>query len=80
MIIAEFPGQTVIYAKDQPQYRPLPAYRDPLDHKGRIICCWKLSLWERLKVLITGRLWHHVLTFHEPLQPQFMSTDKPEML
>lgn len=78
MHLIEFPEQTVVIAKDQPQYRPLPAFRYPGDPEGRIACCWALSFGERLRLLWTGRLWHEVLTFNAPLQPQLLTVDKPE--
>jgi hypothetical protein len=78
MTIEEFPEQTVVIAKDQPEYRPLPAHQHG-DNHGRITCCWKLSLRERLIVLLTGRLWHSILTFNHPLQPQLLSVEKPDM-
>jgi hypothetical protein len=77
--IIEFPEQTVVIAKHQPQYRPLPAYRFKDDPEGKIICCWKLNWRDRFKVLFTGKIWHSILTFNQPLQPQLMLTDKPEM-
>lgn len=76
--LIEFPEQTVIIAKDQPQYRPLPAYQYR-DLEGTIAFCWKLNWRDRLKVLLTGKLWHQVLTFNQPLQPQLLLTDKPKM-
>ena len=76
MDIIEFPEQTVVFAKDQPQYRQLPAH---VDSHGRITCCWRLTWRERLKLLITGRIWHQVLTFHQPLQPQLLLIEKPDM-
>lgn len=78
MDIIEFPEQTVIYAKDQPEYRPLPAYQFH-DSEGRIVCCWRLSWRERIKVLFSGVLWHEILTFNQSLQPQLLSVDKPDM-
>jgi hypothetical protein len=77
--LIEFPEQNVIYAKDQPQYRPLPAYRVPRDPEGRVICCWSLTWRERLTLLFTGKIWHHVLTFNARLQPQLLEVDKPAM-
>lgn len=71
----EFPEQDVIIAKDQPEYIPLPAHID-YEH-GAVTFCWKLSLRERIKLLLDGRLWHTVLTFRQPLQPQLLSVDKP---
>lgn len=78
MKLIEFKEQTVVIAKDQPEYLPLPAhqFKDP---QGRIAFCWKMSWKERLKALWTGILWHEVLTFNGPLQPQLLSTDKPDM-
>lgn len=75
----EFEEQTVIYAKDQPEYLPLPAhqFKDPA---GTIAFCWKLSWKERLKVLFSGVIWHRVLTFNQPLQPQILEAEKPEMV
>lgn len=78
MNLIEFPEQTVVIAKDQPQYNPLPAYQFR-DEQGRIACCWALTWKERLRLLWTGRLWHQVLTFDQPLQPQLLTVEKPEM-
>lgn len=78
MQVVEFPEQTTTYAKDQPQYVPLPAHRFANDlGEGRIACCWKLTWRERLYVLWTGRVWQQVLTFNKPLQPQKMTVEKP---
>ncbi len=79
MNLVEFPEQTVVIAKDQPEYLPLPAYRFANDPEGRIVCCWRLTWRERLSVLLRGTVWHQVLTFNGPLQPQLLATDKPDM-
>ncbi len=78
MNLVSFPEQTAVYAKNQPQYRPLPAHRAS-DVEGRVTCCWALSWRERLHVLLTGRVWHQVLTFNQPLQPQLLTVEKPVM-
>lgn len=78
MKLIHFPQVNTTYAKDQPEYFPLPAHRYPGNGQGHIVCCWHLSLWERLKLLVTGRVWHHILTFDQPLQPQKLNTTKPE--
>ena len=78
MKLIEFPEQTVIIAKDQPEYKPLPAYQFG-DETGRIAFCWKLTWRERLYVLLSGELWHQVLTFYSPLQPQLLTVEKPDM-
>lgn len=76
--LIEFAEQTVVIAKDQPEYRPLPAHQHR-DNCGTITCCWKLNWPARIKVLFTGKIWHSVMTFNQPLQPQLMVIDKPEM-
>lgn len=80
MKLVEFPEQTVVIAKTQPQYNALPAHRSYNDPEGRVTCCWELSFKERLKILVSGKLWHQILTFNEPLQPQLLMVEKPEML
>ncbi len=77
MKIVEFPEQTTVIARQQKQYVPMPVYRYPDDPEGKIICCWKLTWKERLKVAFTGTIWHYVLTFNGPLQPQLLATEKP---
>jgi hypothetical protein len=70
-----FKGCNVVYAKDQPEYLPLPVRRF---EDGEIITCWKLSIRERIKVLFTSKIWLSVLTFNHPLQPLLPSVDKPD--
>lgn len=76
MKLIEFPQQTIIIAKDQPEYLPLPAFQFN-DAQGTIVCCWKLSFKERLKLMFTGKIWHHILTFHKSLQPQLLDINCP---
>lgn len=78
MKLIEFPEQTVVIAKDQPEYNPLPAHQFR-DAEGRIACCWQLTWRERFAVLFNGKVWHQILTFNQPLQPQLLTVDKPEM-
>jgi hypothetical protein len=78
MKLIEFHEQNVVFAKDQPEYLPLPAHQFK-DGQGRIAFCWKLTWRERLAVLWRGVIWQEVLTFYKPLQPQRLQTDKPEM-
>lgn len=79
MKLIEFPEQTVVYAKDQPQYLPLPAHQVSDSLEGEIVFCWEASWRERFAILLSGKLWHSVLTFRSPLQPQLLSVKKPEM-
>lgn len=76
MYLVDFPETTVVYAKDQPEYKPFPAYKN---ENGKLTACWQLSWWERFYVLIFGKVWHQALTFNQPLQPQLLSVFKPEM-
>ena len=78
MDIVSFPEQTIVYAENQPQYRQLPAYHFG-GAEGRIACCWSLSWRERIRVLLTGQIWHQILTFNQPLQPQLLTVEKPDM-
>ena len=62
----KFNGCNVTYAKNQPEYIPLPAAKDD---NGMILTCWKSSLKERIVFLFTGKMWLWVKTFNNPLQP-----------
>ena len=63
-----FKEHNKVYAKNQPEYLPLPVYEDD-EQGGRVFHCWKLSLKERLILMFTGKLWINVLNFKKPLQP-----------
>lgn len=75
----EFPEQNVVYAKDQPEYQPLPAFKDK-GEMGQVISCWQLSFTERIRLLFTGKLWVMLATFHKPLTPSYFTTKKSEVL
>ncbi len=83
-----FEGQNIVYAENQKEYVPLPAFREVNDKRGTIVFCMSLSIWERLKLLITGRLWCSLLLFNKPidqvvdfaLTPSFMSVHKDEVI
>jgi hypothetical protein len=74
MQLSEFDGQNIIIAKDQPEYIPMPAY---VAADGTVTCCWRLSWRERLRVLKSGTIWHQILTFRQPLQPQILTVKPP---
>lgn len=44
----EFPEQNVVFAKDQPEYLPLPAFRNS-GGMGEVVSCWKLS-WSEQRI------------------------------
>ena len=67
----EFKHQNVVFAKDQPEYQPLPALK--LDSpEGEVISCWRMSFKERIKVLFTGKVWVSLMSFNKPLTPSFL--------
>jgi len=76
MELIEFPEQTIIVAKDQPEYNPMPAFIQD-DDVGTLVCCWHLTLKERIKLLWTGKLWHTILTFKRSVQPQRLEVNYP---
>jgi len=75
----EFDGQNAVYAKDQPEYLPLPVHRydDPC---GRVTSCWELTFLERIKVLFGGKVWLQLMTFRGPLQPVYLTVKKEEVV
>lgn len=73
-----FKGQNVVIAENQPEYIPIPACYFQPDPYGRIVFCWQLTLRERLWLLVTGVIWHTVMTMNKPLQPQLMDLTRPE--
>ena len=74
-----FPEQNTVYAKDQPEYQPLPAFKSETP-MGEVISCWKLSFTERIRILFTGKLWVCLCAFNKPLTPSFFTTKKSEVL
>ena len=70
----EFKGCNVVFAKDQPEYLPLPAHRN---EEGCVTTCWKLTFVERIIVLFKGTFYLQTLTFNTPLQPQKPSVRSP---
>ena len=74
----EFKHQNTVFAKDQPEYQPLPAL--VLDSPiGEVISCWKLSFRERLRVLFLGRIWVSLASFKKPLTPSYLATNRKEV-
>jgi hypothetical protein len=64
----EFKGHNVVFAKDQPEYQPLPAMK-VLGPQGEVISCWELTD-EELEVIVkTKRIYLSQWTFNNPLQP-----------
>lgn len=79
MLPIKFKGCNSVYAEDQPEYNPFPVFRKDND-VGELVACWKLSFWERLRILFRGHIWHSIWAFGDPLQPQRLTTRKSEVI
>lgn len=66
----------IVFAKDQPEYLPLPAIRTS---DGQVITRWRLSWADRFRLLWSGDLFLRQLTFNGPLQPQSPTAYEPEI-
>jgi hypothetical protein len=64
----------VVYAKFQPEYFPLPAYKT---EEGIAITRWKLTWKERLQLLFQGHLYLSIITFNNMLQPVKLTIQCP---
>lgn len=72
----EFEGVNVTYAKDQPEYLPLPAQRI---NNNTILTCWELTDEEIEKMIDTKKIWIGIMTFNKPLQPFLPSVNKEDI-
>ncbi len=66
----------IVFAKDQAEYRQLPAIRTS---EGTVISRWRLTWRERLNVLLYGNVFLQQLTFNAPLQPQLPTVEEPRV-
>lgn len=69
----KFPEQTMVWAKNQPPYLPLPAFVN----ERETISCWALTWRERFSLLWSGRLWLRQCNFGAALQPQCPQIETP---
>jgi hypothetical protein len=70
----KFKGQNCTFAKDQPQYLPLPVYKQS---DGTIISCWSISWKELWHLLFTRKIWVTLMTFNNGLPPQMIQVYDP---
>lgn len=75
----KFPEQNVTFAENQPEYLPLPAFKND-SPQGEVVFCMGLSFKERMKILFTGKLWCSLLTFNKPLTPSYFTVNKSDVL
>jgi len=71
----KFKEQNCTFAENQPEYLPLPAFKNK-SKEGEVISCWQLSVVERIRILFTGKLWVSLMSFNKPLTPSFFTTKK----
>lgn len=69
----KFKHHNVIYAENQPEYLPLPAFRNDTE----TISCWRLTFKERIKILLGRPLWLRQMNFNQPLQPIMPTLECP---
>lgn len=66
VLTVELVPDEVVYAKDQPEYMPLPVLRN---QAGVVLSRWKLTEAERKAVADGADIFLSVWTFNGPLQP-----------
>ena len=74
----KFDECNMTYGKDQPGYIPLPAYLEA-GEKGQVVTCWELTDEDIEKIVKTKKIYHSQLTFHNPLQPVFITVNKDDI-
>lgn len=67
----------VVYAADQPQYQPLPAFKCV---NGKILTRWEMTDEEKRLVAEQGYIYLAVSTFNQPLQPVYLSATPPDAI
>lgn len=73
MIPVKFPEAEATYGKRNDPFVPIHVFVDDEE----VISCWELTLWERLVLLWTGRLWLRQWTQGERMNPQYLQIDLP---
>lgn len=73
----EFPQQTHILAKDQPQYTQLPVHIDESNQATPMTFCCELTDEEVAELIATRKLWLTQSTFGNRFQPIRLSTQNP---
>lgn len=63
----DFKGSNVVMGKGQPEYLPLPAYRD---EKGGVTSVWELDDKERQRIADGAKICTCLYTGGGPIQPQ----------
>lgn len=72
----KFKEVNTLVGANQEEYIPLEGHT--CNH-GILTVCWYLRFGERLKLLLTGRIWAQFLTCGNPITPHKLEVDKPYM-
>jgi len=79
-VVKGFEDLERVYAKDQPEYIPLPCLPvNETDGTGTIIERWSFTWRERLAIFFGRDLFVQVMTFEKPLQPIHLSIEPPKV-
>ena len=57
--------RSIVIAKDQPEYLPLPANV----HDGMVETKWRFEFADRIRILLFGSMYLTIWSFGQPLQP-----------
>jgi hypothetical protein len=69
----EFPLMNCKVSENQDEYITLPAFQD----ESYTISCWQFTWKERLRFLLTGKLWTLLMNFGGPVQPMSFDLECP---
>ena len=72
----EFEQQTVVLAKDQPEYNNLPVHITN-DAERQMISCYELTDEEFKIITETKKIWHGQCTFGKHYHPTWLSVQNP---
>lgn len=84
MEFIEFPESNTVIAKDQPEYRPVPAHvlvdekgnRPP---EGTIVALMQFTPEELAEIQKNGQLWISIWTFKNPMHPILITPFKKDI-
>lgn len=66
-----FSESNAVYAKNQPQYEPLPVLvqDDGIYRNNCVTSLWKPTIKERIQILFGKNIYHHQIVYGGALQP-----------
>jgi hypothetical protein len=76
-VLPQYISEEVVFAKDQPEYMPLPALRIGDAREGVLLSRWRMTWRERWLALWRGDVYVQVMTFNNPLQPVAVTVEPP---